>query len=298
MIIFLKDWYFWHLSIFYFLVISEWKIDTLFCLWLICKAFAYSHTYCPSLKFLEILCFILSFSVMFRLFSCLSHSSWAMYCSFWLFWNVHITTKAFMSFTKEINITYFYSNISSLCSLNKNIFDSFMTVRKSIITVLVIPVLPLFLALVMESHLLVGGYFYVTWLCVHHHFKYTSQVIYQFWYKIFFFLLFHFYLMFPNIKKSRFLHQLSQIRPCRAIQCVQQSLLPFSFCCSLYNSVIDRKLDHMCLNGKNVIFIKTCRADSTLSANQFTVTASFSWGTWNRKIKCPILFSYPTTKHK
>lgn len=206
MIIFLKDWYFWHLSIFYFLVISEWKIDTLFCLWLICKAFAYSHTYCPSLKFLEILCFILSFSVMFRLFSCLSHSSWAMYCSFWLFWNVHITTKAFMSFTKEkINITYFYSNISSLCSLNKNIFDSFMTVRKSIITVLVIPVLPLFLALVMESHLLVGGYFYVTWLCVHHHFKYTSQVIYQFRYKIFFFFIVPFLFDVSKYKKVKIL---------------------------------------------------------------------------------------------
>lgn len=58
-----------------------------------------------------------------------------------------------------------------------------------------------------------------------------------------------FYLMFPNIKKkSRFLHQLSQMRPCKA-KCIQQSF-PLQFC------VIDRKLNGICLVEKFYQFTK------------------------------------------
>lgn len=67
--------------------------------------------------------------------------------------------------------------------------------------------------------------------------------------------------MFPNIKKSRFLHQLSQMRPCKA-KCIQQS---FQFC------VIDRKLNGICLVEKFHQFTKnqqpqqqTCKAAKLL----------------------------------
>lgn len=57
-------------------------------------------------------------------------------------------------------------------------------------------------------------------------------------------------------KKSRFLHQLSPMRPCKAIQSVYNNHPPLTFA-ALYNCVINnRKLNGMCLVGKFHLFTK------------------------------------------
>lgn len=70
------------------------------------------------------------------------------------------------------------------------------------------------------------------------------------------------------------------MRPCKAIQCVQQSFLPFGF--ALYNSTRQNWVAGTWL--ENVMFTKkTCRTVYTLCASHFTLHTSVLYlgGTWN-----------------
>lgn len=74
-------------------------------------------------------------------------------------------------------------------------------------------------------------------------------------------IYFYFYLMFPNIKKSRFLHQLSQTRPCKAIWSVYSNHPPSVLL--LYTTVINTgKLNGMCLVGKFHPFTKKTKTNN------------------------------------
>lgn len=103
----------------------------------------------------------------------------------------------------------------------------------------------------------------------------------------------------PNIKKLIFLYKWSQIKPHKALQCITQAFLLFSLSAS-HNSVIDRKLDSLCLWKKLNLYKNHNMKDSLFFVfksiySNYISFVFFLWGIYNWKIYFPSYSPTPQT---